>query len=134
MGICQRPLISSLEFLNKCDLSDPLWTKVLEKDQYMTRRRYSWLSRKANGGHMRKERCRRVLMKRRVRVEGYRRSSNEIERKVKILQKLIPKCDSSSSMGLERLFRETADYIWALEMRVKIMKIIVNVLSAPDSN
>ncbi|KAK4379826.1 hypothetical protein RND71_001688 [Anisodus tanguticus] len=131
MGISQRPLISSLEFLNKCDLSDPLWTKVLEKGHYMQRR--SWLRRKQRvniGGHiMRKERCRSFLMKRQVRVEGSFRSSNEVDKKVKILQKLIPKCNSSS-MGLERLFRETAYYIWALETRVKVMNIIVNVLSA----
>ncbi|PHU30375.1 hypothetical protein BC332_02468 [Capsicum chinense] len=72
-------------------------------------------------------------MKRRVCLERCRRSSNEVEKKVKILEKLIPNCESSSSMGLERLFREAADYIWALEMRVKVMQIIVNVLSAPYS-
>ncbi|OIT30115.1 transcription factor upbeat1 [Nicotiana attenuata] len=79
---------------------------------------------------MRKERCRNILMKRRVRVECYcRRSSNyDIERKVRILHKLIPNCESS--MGLERLFRETADYVLALEMRVKVMQILVNELSA----
>lgn len=72
-------------------------------------------------------------MKRRVRVERYRRRSSnyEIERKVRILQKLIPNCESSN-MGFERLLRETADYVLALEMRVKVMQILVNVLSAPQ--
>lgn len=82
---------------------------------------------------MRKEKCRSILMKRTIRLERSRRSSKEVEKKVKMMEKLIPNCESSS-MGLERLFRETADYIWALEMRVKVMKIIVNVLSTPDIN
>ncbi|KAM3358194.1 hypothetical protein P3S68_021125 [Capsicum galapagoense] len=122
MDISQRPLISSLEFLNKCYLSDPLWTKVLEKGQRIRKR--SWLCRKQKGAHnMRNERSRSILMKRRVCLERCRRSSNEVEKKVKILEKLIPNCESSSSMGLERLFREAADYIWALEMRVKGLAI-----------
>ncbi|TMW81524.1 hypothetical protein EJD97_009130 [Solanum chilense] len=127
MGIIsQQPLLSSPEFLNKCDLSDPLWTKVLEKGVYIRRRSCSWLCKKHNGAR---------IMKRRVRVERSRRSSNEVEKKVKMLEKLIPNCEPlSSSMGLERLFRETADYIWALEMKVKVMKMIVNVLSSPDIN
>ncbi|KAG5627782.1 hypothetical protein H5410_013000 [Solanum commersonii] len=127
MGIIsQQPLLSSLEFLNKCDLSDPLWTKVLEKSVYIRRRSCSWLCKKHKGAR---------IMKRRVRVERSRRSSNEVEKKVKMLEKLIPNCESlSSSMGLERIFKETADYIWALEMKVKVMKMIVNVLSTPDIN
>lgn len=118
MGISQRPLISSL------DLSDPLWTKVLEKSQLIGRK-CSW--QKGIRHIMKKEKCRSILMKRRVR----RRSSKEIEKKVKMLEKLIPNRESSSSIGL---FRETADYIWGLEMRVKVMQIIVNVLSTPHIN
>ncbi|CAN4112712.1 unnamed protein product [Withania somnifera] len=134
MGVSQRPLISSLEFLNKCESSDALWTNFLEKGQRIRKR--SWLCRKQKGGHiMRKERSRNIILKRRrARLERSRRSIKVVEKKVKVLQKLIPYCEPSSSIGSERLFRETADYILALEMRVNLMQIIVSVLSAPGSN
>lgn len=70
-------------------------------------------------------------MKRRVRVEGSRRSENEIGRKVRVLKKLIPNC---RDFGLEGIFRETADYILDLEMRVKVMQVMVNVLSPSNSD
>ncbi|GFQ01544.1 transcription factor upbeat1 [Phtheirospermum japonicum] len=57
---------------------------------------------------------------------------NSIERKVRILKRLVPNCDSS--IGVERLFSETADYILALEMRVKVMQIMVGVLSGSDDD
>ncbi|XP_021904467.1 transcription factor UPBEAT1 [Carica papaya] len=77
------------------------------------------------GGY--KRRSRRVLMKRRRRVvEGSRRRVNAIEERTRILKKLIP--NSTKSMGLEGLFRETADYILSLQMRVQVMQIMVKVL------
>ncbi|KAK4367252.1 hypothetical protein RND71_015132 [Anisodus tanguticus] len=78
-----------------------------------------------NGRHTKGKRCRSVLMKRRVCVEGSRRSENEFGRKVRVLKKLIPNCED---LGLEGLFRETADYILALAMSVKLMQVMVNVL------
>ncbi|KAF8394694.1 hypothetical protein HHK36_020911 [Tetracentron sinense] len=61
-------------------------------------------------------------MKRRALLEGSRRSINGIERRVRILMKLVR---NGMSTGLDGLFRETADYILALEMRVKVMQIMV---------
>lgn len=73
------------------------------------------------------KRCKSVVMKRRIRVERSRRFEDEIGSKVKILKKLIPiNCED---LGLEGIFRETADYILALEMRIKAMQDMVNVLS-----
>lgn len=57
---------------------------------------------------------------------GVARCSRKIERRVRTLKTLIP---NSESMGLEGLFRETADYILALEMRVKMMKMVVDMFS-----
>ncbi|KAL8544866.1 hypothetical protein ACS0TY_005175 [Phlomoides rotata] len=56
---------------------------------------------------------------------------NAIEGKVTTLQKLVPNCESG---GVEGLFRETADYIMALEMRVKVMQIVVDLLSGCDDD
>ncbi|CAN1353063.1 Transcription factor UPBEAT1 [Linum perenne] len=50
-----------------------------------------------------------------------------MERRVKELRKLIPNVDRYESTG--RVYRETADYITALEMRVRLMKIMVQVLT-----
>ncbi|KAL0459788.1 UNVERIFIED_CONTAM: Transcription factor UPBEAT1 [Sesamum latifolium] len=50
-----------------------------------------------------------------------------VERKLRILKKLIP---NSETMGTESVLRETADYILALQMRVQVMKIMVDVLSS----
>ena len=55
------------------------------------------------------------------------RTANAIHKRVKTLKKLIPK---SESMGLEGLFRETADYILSLQMRVNLMQTMVKVLSS----
>ncbi|EEF47237.1 transcription factor, putative [Ricinus communis] len=84
---------------------------------------------KKTGGHVtRNRRCRRVLMKSRAGVRGYRsNTATGIHKRVKTLKKLIP---NSESMGLEGLFRETADYILSLQMRVNLMQIMVKVLSS----
>ncbi|KAH6823907.1 transcription factor UPBEAT protein [Perilla frutescens var. hirtella] len=70
-----------------------------------------------------------VVMKRRARLDRRVRPRNAVERKVRTLKKLIPNCES---MGVERLFRETADYIMALQMRVKVMQIVVDAFSVSD--
>ncbi|KAI3760016.1 hypothetical protein L1987_50404 [Smallanthus sonchifolius] len=63
---------------------------------------------------------------RRVGQEGSRRSTM-VEKKVRTLKKLIPNGDST--VGLDGLFKETAEYISNLQMRVSIMKAVVNALS-----
>ncbi|KVH94526.1 transcription factor UPBEAT1 [Cynara cardunculus var. scolymus] len=65
---------------------------------------------------------------RRVGQEGSRRATTmAIERKVRTLKKLIPK--GESTIGLDGLFRETAEYISNLQMRVRIMQAVVDALS-----
>ncbi|KAL2535222.1 transcription factor UPBEAT1 [Forsythia ovata] len=110
MGDSPQPL---LELLSKL----PLWSKYLESQG-----RRKWAS-----SQIKNIRCKRILMKRRARLDRSKRPRNAVERKVRILKKLIPDCES---MGVEMLFRETADYIMALQMRVKVMQIMVNALSA----
>ncbi|KAF8039729.1 hypothetical protein BT93_B2063 [Corymbia citriodora subsp. variegata] len=57
---------------------------------------------------------------------GIARCSWKIERRVRTLKTLIP---NGEAMGLEGLFRETAEYILALEMRVKMMQMVVDMFS-----
>ncbi|KAI3408617.1 Galactinol--sucrose galactosyltransferase [Psidium guajava] len=57
---------------------------------------------------------------------GVTRCSRKIERRVLTLKTLIP---DGESMGLEGLFRETAEYILTLEMRVKMMQMVVDMFS-----
>ncbi|XP_057782242.1 transcription factor UPBEAT1 [Salvia miltiorrhiza] len=83
---------------------------------------------------LRSARCRNggaaVMMRR---AERRRRGSprNAVERKVRTLKKLIPNCES---MGVERLFRETAEYIVALQRRVKVMQTVVDALSSASDD
>ncbi|KAL8094466.1 hypothetical protein AgCh_036121 [Apium graveolens] len=63
----------------------------------------------------------------RTRAGGFemeRRRNHEVKRKVRTLKKLVP--NSSNSKGLDGLFRDTADYILALEMRIQFMQVMVN--------
>ncbi|XP_010544959.1 PREDICTED: transcription factor UPBEAT1 [Tarenaya hassleriana] len=81
-----------------------------------------------------RNRSRRVLVKRRrpKRAEASRRSSKAIERRVKTLKELIPNTSTRrESTSLDGLFRETADYILALQMKVRVMQDMVQVLSQP---
>ncbi|GFZ13646.1 hypothetical protein Acr_23g0020310 [Actinidia rufa] len=58
--------------------------------------------------------------------KGCRRS---MEKKVRTLRKLIP---NSEFMGLDGLFREAAMHIRSLQMRVKAMQVMVDVLAGSD--
>ncbi|KAK2968327.1 hypothetical protein RJ640_021716 [Escallonia rubra] len=71
------------------------------------------------------KRCTRMFIKRKARSESSRRPGSGIERKVRTLKKLVP---NSGSTGLDGLFRETADYILSLEVRVKLMQVMVKYL------
>ncbi|XP_042514308.1 transcription factor UPBEAT1-like [Macadamia integrifolia] len=107
----------------------PLSCKV-SKAQAIRRRSSS--SRRSNGGgHRLRARLPRISMKRRrILPEGSTRAMNEMEKKVRTLKKLIP--NGKSSMGLDGLFRETAEYIESLQMRVKVMQVMVKALSGSD--
>ena len=81
---------------------------------------------------LRCKRPRRILMKRRARLEGSRRNSGRrgVQRRVRTLKRLVPK--SSACTGLDGLFRETADYILSLQMKVKVMQVMVKALTGSD--
>ena len=69
-------------------------------------------------------------MKRRAVLEGSRRfRSYGVSRRVRTLRRLVP---NTQSMGLDGLFTETAGYIMRLQMRVEVMKAMVDVLSTCD--
>ncbi|KAI8522562.1 hypothetical protein RHMOL_Rhmol13G0006300 [Rhododendron molle] len=79
------------------------------------------------------KRPRMILMKRRYRLQGSTRpAANVFEKRVRVLRKLVP--NKESDQGLDGLFRDTTDYILALEMRVKVMQIMVKALSAGGSD
>lgn len=81
--------------------------------------------------------CRKNLMKRSRRrgsggIEIVRASNLEVVRKVRTLKKLVP--NSRETKGLDGLFRETADYILALQMRIHFMQVMVSGLSSTASD
>ncbi|KAJ7973090.1 transcription factor UPBEAT1 [Quillaja saponaria] len=132
MGISPQSLFVSL------DLKHPLLQRSSEesKSSYVSSRRKLVLA--ARTMRRRQARIKRgpvgILMKRRrACLEGSRRrgrTTNGIKRRVRTLKKLIPTSDDS--MGLDGLFRETADYILSLQMRVRMMQVMVKVLSGSD--
>ncbi|KAJ8620515.1 hypothetical protein MRB53_029044 [Persea americana] len=114
-GICKSP-------------SRTLWKKALEL-KALRRRQHKKLWLRAKMGIHRFYRRPKIFMKRRASLEGSRKPLNGVERRIKVLQKLLP---NGSSMGLDGLFMMAADYILCLEMQVKVMQIMVNIVS--DSN
>lgn len=94
-----------------------LWRKVMSKKSVKSRRQ-----------------GRIVMKKRRARRMSRRRGiiGRKIERKVRTLKRLIPNADHS--MGLDGLFRDTADYIVSLQIRVRLMQNLVNLLTGSDDD
>nr|XP_004496369.1 transcription factor UPBEAT1-like [Cicer arietinum] len=125
MGISSHPSLVSLTLKDFIEGSDEvnnnssyLWSKVLEaqsKKVEVTKKR------------MKSRRTRRISMKRRI---GCRRGSYGIQRRVRTLKSLIP--NSDDSIGLDGLFRETANYILSLQTRVRVMQVMVEVLNESD--
>jgi len=106
--------------------NETLWEKVMEGQ---AKRRCPPRKQK-HGRHAEGKRPRRILMKRMTRVEGStRRAGYGVGRRVRTLKKLIP---NGESLGLDGLFRETADYILSLQTRVKVMQIMVKELTGSD--
>lgn len=142
MGLSQYPLIQPFDLKaiiqsneDKCNSNGSLWNKVL--DAQAKRRCEGTKLRKMTrkNKHMMRRR-RNVLMKRPAparlgRFGGSRRRANGIERRVRTLKMLVPN-SNSDSVGLDGLFRETADYILSLQMRVRVMQIMVKVLSGQE--
>ncbi|KAL4288639.1 hypothetical protein AHAS_Ahas19G0306300 [Arachis hypogaea] len=68
----------------------------------------------------------RIGGSRRSRGRGTK-SNNGIQSRVRTLKNLIP--NSDNNMGLDGLFRETANYILSLQNRVRVMQVMVKVLT-----
>ncbi|XP_021293353.1 transcription factor UPBEAT1 [Herrania umbratica] len=128
MGISPLPLPSS-QLNGNGEMSESnvsLRSKLLEAQ---AKRRLKVKKQRVASKRVRRLRCTRprsILMTRRARLEGSRRPMNHVEKKLKTLKKLIP---NNESIGLDGLFRETADYILSLQMRVEVMQIMVKVLT-----
>ncbi|KAE8009320.1 hypothetical protein FH972_005764 [Carpinus fangiana] len=89
--------------------------------------------RRSSGGHVKitsKRRPTKVLMKRMARVGSRNHANAAVGRRVRTLKRLIPNGESMGS--LDGLFREAADYIFSLQMRVRVMQIMVNALTNSD--
>ncbi|PON61749.1 hypothetical protein PanWU01x14_144080 [Parasponia andersonii] len=130
MGVSdQYPLLEVVPLDLKDTTEDQ--NKALEgSDEGIMKRRV--VSRRTSSGHIRSnKRPKRILMKRkRLGGASRRRSGNGIVRRVQTLKRLVP--TSRRSEGLDGLFRETADYILSLQMRVRVMHIMVKVLSGSE--
>ena len=135
MGVSagERALLVSLKGMvqGNEETTDHMSLKGMVVEAQTKRRCSLSLRRQKNGRrHTRSKRPGRILMKRRARAEGSTmRAGYGIERRVRTLKKLVP---DSESMGLDGLFRETADYILSLQMRVRVMQIMVKVLTGSD--
>ncbi|XP_022727308.1 transcription factor UPBEAT1-like [Durio zibethinus] len=134
MGISRLPLLSfdsngvqGNQEMSKSNCS--LWNKLLEAQ---AKRRLKVQKQRITKKKAKLVKCKRprsILMKRRARTGGSRRAVNPIARKLKTLKKLVP---NNESIGLDGLFSETAEYILSLQMRVKVMQIVVKVLTGSN--
>lgn len=127
MGVSQHSLLEvplELKRTSGFDDESSLWKK----------RRVVVSMRSSGGDAMirskRPIKSKRVLMKRRRLGASRRRGNYGIVRKVRTLKRLIP--NSQTVGSLDGLFRETADYILSLQMRVRVMQIMVKVLSGSE--
>lgn len=67
-------------------------------------------------------------MKRRVVKEGYKRPIKGIDSRIRTLKELV----DGKSLGLDELFRETADFIMCLQTKVRILQTMIKLLSPSD--
>ncbi|XP_028781867.1 transcription factor UPBEAT1-like [Neltuma alba] len=112
--------------------------QLREADQEDRNLSYGYLGSKAGAGRGMKHRLRsggrrKVLMKRKARTIGgsRRQGAMGIETRIRTLKRLIPS-SNSESVGLDGLFRDTAEYILSLQTRVRVMQIMVDVLAVSD--
>lgn len=73
----------------------------------------------------------RILKKRRASLGRSRRPIKGIEERVQTLKRLIPNGESKGK-GLDGLFNVAADYILRLQMKVKAMQVMVQLLSQDE--
>ncbi|XP_062144948.1 transcription factor UPBEAT1 [Alnus glutinosa] len=102
-----------------CSANGSLWSKLMEAQAKKQR-----IARERRGHFKIGKRPTRTLMKRR------KHQANAVGRRVRTLKRLIPNGESMGS--LDGLFREAADYIFSLQMRVRVMQIMVNALTNSD--
>ncbi|KAK9084379.1 hypothetical protein Scep_030850 [Stephania cephalantha] len=120
-----------------------LWNKVLAAQSLKRRQeRKQKGKKKALQGHntwnsvITNSQSRRTILMKRPSTrpsypEGSRRNVSGVHGRVRALKKLVP---NGKSMGFDGLLMDTAQYIMSLEMQVKVMKIMVNVLSSEGSS
>ncbi|XP_068660386.1 transcription factor UPBEAT1-like [Aristolochia californica] len=91
--------------------------QLQEKRLFLSKRKSLVLSR-----NIRSKSTPHVMKRSAATGEHQRRPLSRVERRVRTLQRLVP---SAKSMDLDGLFQETADYILNLEMKVKVMQILL---------
>ncbi|KAM0027995.1 putative transcription factor IBH1-like, bHLH domain-containing protein [Helianthus debilis subsp. tardiflorus] len=128
-----------LEIKSKCNNNSSrnlLWKKLMEAQAKMAakggQKHHSHSATKKTRTTPTRNNTLKMIKRRRARRagQGSSRRSTMIEKKVRTLKKLIP--TGNSSVGLDGLFRDTAEYISNLQMRVSIMQAVVNALSNPE--
>ncbi|GMN52280.1 hypothetical protein TIFTF001_021425 [Ficus carica] len=126
MGVSQHSLLEvPLELKGTSGFDD--------ESSFWKKRRIVVSMRSSGGDAMirsKRPKSKRVLMKRRRLGASRRRGNYGIVRRVRTLKRLIP--NSQTVGSLDGLFRETADYILSLQMRVRVMQILVKVLSGSE--
>ncbi|KAI3819209.1 hypothetical protein L1987_13034 [Smallanthus sonchifolius] len=120
-----------LDIKSKCIKSSSrnlLWKKVME-----TKHHSNSTIMKTRRNPTRNTNALKMMKRKRARRAGQDGSRRliMIEKKVRTLKKLIP--NSRSTGGLDGLFKETAEYISNLQMRVRIMQAVVDVFSNSES-
>lgn len=134
MGVSSQPSLVPLSFkdlVKRADIDETknssfgnLVMKMMDSKRKMAMSEKSKRNKRRRG---------RIVMKRRARLmESSRRRGNKVERRVTKLKRLVPNGDESK--GLDGLFRRTADYILTLQMRVKVMQVMVKVLTTTPSD
>lgn len=112
-----------------------LWGKIMVAQAKRSRwqgiiRKQRIIPRRHIGGHVKGKRQPTGISMKKMACSGSRKlHANGIGRKVRTLKKLVP---NGESMGLDGLFRETADYILSLQMKVRVMQTMVDVLTNSD--
>lgn len=133
MGVSTQP---SLDFLGNGGIrysnpSGPLTN--LEETQGRKQRVISRVIKK--GRHICRRRRISIMYNRRLQKTRLQRSCTSIkpaQKRIRTLRKLVPTSGSWSTGGLDDLFKEAAAYIVYLQIRVKAMQVMVNVLSSSD--
>ncbi|XWS58083.1 hypothetical protein CRYUN_Cryun08bG0004600 [Craigia yunnanensis] len=86
-------------------------------------------TRLSSGSKMRKHKKAKIIASRRLRkpeIDKGKRKLPVVERKLKVLGRLVPGC---RKLSFSNLLEETSDYVAALEMQVRVMTAITEFLA-----